>query len=103
MPAQNTATATNKSANQISVNQDSLTIQDFSKRVDEYREVAQDERKQVCLPLNPETSASEVKQYQASLAQKHPGRADSHRQARRRFHSSSSPAFQKIDRDTFPE
>jgi len=58
-----------KSINGISVNQDSLTIQDFSKRVDEYVKL----RKRMAAGLSApksKSSAANLKQYQAALAQK---------------------------------
>ena len=67
LPAQNTIPK-EKSPNELSVNKDSLTLQDFGKRVDEYVKL----RKQAQAGLPPRksgTSASEIKQYQASLAQ----------------------------------
>jgi hypothetical protein len=49
------------------VNQDSLTIQDFGKRVDEYLKVRKAAKAGLSAPKSG-TSALEVKQYQASLA-----------------------------------
>jgi len=67
LPAQN-APQQDKPANQVSVNQDSLTIQDFGKRVDEYVKLRK--RAQAALPTpKPGSSAADIKQYQASLAQ----------------------------------
>lgn len=58
-----------KSSNGISVNQDSLTIQDFSKRVDEYVKLRK--RMEAGLPApKSKSSSADLKQYQASLAQK---------------------------------
>src|SRR4029077_18201722 len=57
-----------KSTNQMSVNQDSLIIQDFGKRVDEYVKVRKIAKAGLSAP-KAGTSASAVKQYQASLAQ----------------------------------
>ena len=68
LPAQN-APPQPKSANGISVNQDSLTIQDFSKRVDEYVKLRK--RMEAGLPApKSKSSAADLKQYQAALAQK---------------------------------
>jgi hypothetical protein len=67
LPAQNTV-PTEKSTNDPSVNQDSLTLQDFSKRLDQYVKL----RKEAQAGLSPRksgSSASEIRQYQASLAQ----------------------------------
>ena len=84
------------------MNQDSLTIQDFSKRVDDYVKLRK--RAQADLPRrNPGSSAADLKQYQASLAQEHSGTERSQAKGGRYFHSSGQPAFQKIDRDTFRE
>ena len=66
LPGQNTIPE-HKSTSESSVNHDSLTIQDFAKSVDEYVKL----RKQAEAGLSPRksgTSASEIKQYQASLA-----------------------------------
>jgi hypothetical protein len=67
LPAQNTVPR-DKSTNQISVNQDSLTLQDFGKRVNEYVKVRKIAKAGLSAPKSG-TSASAVKQYQASLAQ----------------------------------
>lgn len=57
-----------KPKNQVAVNQDSLTIQDFSKRVDEYVKLRK--RAQGGLPApKPGHSAGDIKQYQLSLAE----------------------------------
>ena len=58
----------NESTNQVSVNQDSLIIQDFSKRVDEYVKLRKRAQTGLAAPKS-KSSPSEVKQYQASLAQ----------------------------------
>lgn len=58
-----------KSTNGVSVNLDSLTIQDFSQRVDEYVKL----RKRIAASLpaaKSGSSATDLKQYQANLAQK---------------------------------
>ena len=58
-----------RSANGISANQDSLTIQDFSKRVDEYVELRKRMQASLSAPKS-RSSAADLKQYQAALAQK---------------------------------
>ena len=68
LPAQDTPPQP-KSANGISVNQDSLTIQDFSKRVDEYVKLRKRMEAGLSAPKS-KSSAADLKQYQAVLAQK---------------------------------
>lgn len=58
-----------KSTNGISVNQDSLTIQDFNKRVDEYVKLRKRMEAGLSAPKS-RSSAADLKQYQATLAQK---------------------------------
>jgi len=67
LPAQN-APLQDKSKKQVSVNQDSLTIQDFAKRVDEYVKLRKLAQAGLSAPKSG-SSAAAVKQYQASLAQ----------------------------------
>lgn len=67
LPAQN-APPQDKSTKQVSVNQDSLTIQDFAKRVDEYVKLRKLAQAGLSAPKSG-SSAGEIKQYQASLAQ----------------------------------
>jgi len=68
LPAQD-APPQPKAANGISVNQDSLTIQDFSKRVDEYVKLRKRMEAGLSVPKS-KSSAADLKQYQAALAQK---------------------------------
>jgi len=68
LPAQH-APPQPKAANGISVNQDSLTIQDFSKRVDEYVKLRKRMEAGLSVPKS-KSSAADLKQYQAALAQK---------------------------------
>ncbi len=67
LPAQNSVPQ-KKSTNNVSVNQDSLTIQEFSKRVDEYVKLRKGAQTNLPAPKS-KSSAVEVKHYQASLAQ----------------------------------
>ena len=91
-----------KAANGISVNQDSLTIQDFSKRVDDYVKLRKRMRKQACRPkiqkfgCRPQTISSSPWHRNISAER-------SQAKAGRYFHSCCQPAFQKIDRDALRE
>jgi hypothetical protein len=67
LPAQNTVLQ-DRSTGQISANQDSLTIQDFGKRVDQYAKLRKSAQAGLSAPKSG-SSAAEVKQYQVSLAQ----------------------------------
>lgn len=84
----------NKSANPVVVNQDSLTIQDFSRKVDDFVKLRK--RAQASLPaVKPGKTATEVSEYQASLAknvQAQPG----HPKAGGVFTPTISDLFRKL-------
>jgi hypothetical protein len=84
----------NKSTNSVAVNQDSLTIQDFSKRVDEYVKLRK--RAQAGLPaLKPGKTATEVSEYQRSLAKNVQAQAG-HPKAGEVFTPAISDLFRKL-------
>ncbi|MGH9503341.1 MAG: hypothetical protein ACRD20_10880 [Terriglobales bacterium] len=58
-----------KSATRTAVNQDSLTIQDFSTRVDDYAKLRKRAQAGLSVPKSG-SSAADIRQYQLSLAQK---------------------------------
>ena len=91
--AQN-APQVNKSTSQVSVNQDSLTIQDFTQKVDEYVKLRK--RAQANLPaVKPGKNATEVRQYQATLAKNVQG-MPGHPNAGDIFTPSISELFRKL-------
>jgi len=84
----------NKPKTSVSVNQDSLTIQDFNKRVDEYVKLRK--RSQLALPaFKPRKTATEVSEYQRSLAKKVQAQAG-HPKAGEVFSPAISELFRKL-------